>query len=162
CDDYLELVKERAHGALGDAQGQASAVAALRAALSVFARLLAPFLPYASEEIWSWFNEGSVHRAPWPESADVAALAGADADPDLLGLVGSALIGVRGAKTAAKASQKIPVELAVVRASAADAARLGLAANDLAAVGRIAELRIEPADTTEVTVAEIRLAQSEA
>ncbi len=160
CDDYLELVKERAHG--GEGQAQASAVTALRAALSAFARLFAPFLPYATEEVWSWFEAGSVHVAAWPEPAEARALAGDDADPELLGLVGRALIGVRGAKTAAKASQKTPVELAVVHAPAAEAERLRLAADDLAGVGRIAKLRIEAADVESVTVCEIRLAPTEA
>src|SRR5690606_35734575 len=112
CDDYLELVKERAHA--GSGQSQASAVTALRAALSVFVRLLAPFLPYATEEVWSWFGEGSVHRAAWPTAEEVSAIAGDDADSGLLALMGGALIGVRGAKTAAKASQKTPVEFALV------------------------------------------------
>ena len=97
-----------------------------------------------------------------PEPTEATALAGADADPDLLGLVGRALIGVRGAKTAAKASQKTPVELAIVHAPAADADRLRLAADDLAGVGRIAALRIEAADVDTVTVSEIRLAPTEA
>ena len=69
---------------------------------------------------------------------------------------------MRGAKTAAKASQKTPVELAVVHAPAAEAERLRLAADDLAGVGRIAELRIEAADVESVTVGEIRLAPTEA
>ncbi|MFT4231381.1 MAG: valine--tRNA ligase [Leucobacter sp.] len=159
CDDYLELVKERAHN--GSGQGQASAVTALRAALSVFVRLLAPFLPYATEEVWSWFGEGSVHLASWPAASEATELAGEDADAGLLGLVGGALIGVRGAKTAAKASQRTSVELAVVHAPAADRDRLELAAADLAAVGRIAELRIEAAEVDAVTVAEIRLQQQE-
>jgi valyl-tRNA synthetase len=160
CDDYLELVKERAHG--GEGQQRASAVNALRAALSVFVRLLAPFLPYATEETWSWMGEGSVHTAAWPVSGDLLELAGPDADAGLLSLVGTALIGVRGAKTAAKASQKTPVELAVVHAPAAEAGRLTLAAADLAAVGRITELRIEPAEVDAVAVAEIRLEPAEA
>ena len=159
CDDYLELVKERAHG--GEGQAQASAVAALRAALSVFVRLFAPFLPYATEEVWSWFEEGSVHRAEWPQSAELRAISGEDADLGLLALMGGALIGVRGAKTAAKASQKTQVELAVVQAPAADAERLRLAADDLAGVGRITELRIEAADVDAVTVSEIVLATTE-
>ena len=162
CDDYLELVKERAHGAVGTASDQASAVAALRTALSVFARLFAPFLPYASEEVWSWFNEGSVHTSSWPKAAELRDVAGENADEGLLALLGGALIGVRGAKTAAKASQKTPVELAVVQAASGDAERLRLAAGDLAAVGRIAELRIEAADVAETTIAEIRLAPAEA
>ncbi len=160
CDDYLELVKERAHG--GEGQAQASAVTALRAALSVFVRLLAPFLPYATEEVWSWFGEGSVHRAACPTAAETSTLAGDDADAGLLALVGGALVGIRGAKTAAKASQKTPVELAVVHAPASDADRLRLAAADLAGVGRIEELRIEATETEAVAVAEIRLAEVEA
>ncbi|MDI6024422.1 valine--tRNA ligase [Leucobacter sp. UT-8R-CII-1-4] len=159
CDDYLELVKERAHS--GEGQPQASAVAALREALSVFVRLLAPFIPYATEEVWSWFAEGSVHQAQWPTSAELIAVAGEEADLGLLSLMGGALIGVRGAKTAAKASQKTQVELAVVQAPEVDAARLRLAAEDLAGVGRITELRIEAADVAAVTVSEIVLAQAE-
>ena len=160
CDDYLELVKERAHS--GEGQPQASAVAALREALDVFVRLLAPFIPYATEEVWSWFKEGSVHRAEWPTSAALLAAAGEEADLGLLSLMGGALIGVRGAKTAAKASQKTQVELAVVQAPEAEAARLRLAADDLAGVGRITELRIEAAEVDSVTVSEIVLAPTEA
>jgi len=160
CDDYLELVKERAHSGTGTAQ--ASAVTALRSALSVFVRLFAPFLPFATEEIWSWFESGSVHRAAWPSPSEVAAFIGDEADPELLAVVGRALVGIRGAKTAAKASQKTPVSLAAVQASEADAARLRLAADDLAAVGRISELSIVAADVETVTIADIRLADAEA
>lgn len=155
CDDYLELVKERAHA--GSGQAQASAVTALRAALSIFVRLLAPFLPYATEEVWSWFNDQSVHLASWPTASEATDLAGPDADSGLLALVGSALVGIRGAKTTAKASQKTPVALAVVQAPAGDEVRLQLAADDLAAVGRIAELVIESANVASVTVVDIRL-----
>ena len=159
CDDYLELVKERAHS--GSGASQASAVRALRIALSVFVRLLAPFLPYATEEVWSWFQDGSVHRAEWPIADELSAHIGSDADAGLLDLVGSALIGIRGAKTAAKASQKTEVSLAIVHAPAAQASRIEYAADDLRAVGRIAELRIEPADVHTVTVASIELVPTE-
>ena len=162
CDDYLELVKERAHGATdADDASRASAVTALRAALSVFIRLFAPYLPFATEETWSWFNEGSVHVAAWPEASELSDLAG-DADEGLLDLVGEALIGIRGAKSEAKASQRTPVTLAVVQASASDVERLESAGHDLAAVGRIAELRIESGDVTRPTVSEIALETPEA
>lgn len=160
CDDYLELVKERAHGSTDG--GQASAVYALRTALSVFVRLFAPFLPYATEEVWSWFQDGSVHRAAWPTVDELASQRTAEADAGLLDLVGEALIGIRGAKTAAKASQKTEVTRAVIHAPADQADRIRHAADDLRAVGRIAELSIEAASVDSVTVASIDLVTAEA
>lgn len=158
CDDYLELVKERAHS--GAHEDRSSAVVALRSALSVFVRLFAPFLPYASEEVWSWFAEGSVHQSTWPEATELTELAGANADIELLDIVGQALIGVRGAKTAAKASQRTQVSFALVQAPGAVAAKLQAAAADLAAAGRIADLQIAAADVDAVTVADIQLVEA--
>lgn len=154
CDDYLELVKERAYGEASPAQ--ASAVAALKTALSVLLRLFAPVVPFAAEEAWSWSNEASVHRAPWPTTDELAARG--EAGSELLTLAGLALTGIRGAKTNAKASQKTPVLRAAI-AGPADAIRLlESAAVDLRAVGRIAELVFEEAESLEVRGVELEAA----
>jgi valyl-tRNA synthetase len=140
CDDYLELVKERAYA------GDGSSVAALREAIDVLLRLLAPVLPFATEEVWSWTHEGSVHTAEWPTLT-------ADAPTGLLPAVSAALIGIRRAKTEAQASQKTPV----VSATLAGPAILAEAADDLRAVGRIETLEFVEAE--EITVSDVVLAE---
>ncbi|TDQ03615.1 MULTISPECIES: valine--tRNA ligase [unclassified Leifsonia] len=157
CDDYLELVKERAYGEAG--AEQASAVVALRVALSTFLRLFAPVLPFAAEEAWSWSEEGSVHVAPWPEAREVAL--DWSADREVLAIVGRALTGIRGAKTAAKASQRTPVDSAVIAGPADEIAAVESGAGDLRSVGRIADLRFASADELQVTDILLAAAPSE-
>lgn len=149
CDDYLELVKERAYGEGDDASGRASAVTAMRIAMRTLLRLLAPFLPFAAEEAWSWQATGSVHAERWPDGEELMRHA-QGADAALLELTSRALTSIRGAKTAAKASQKTPVTSARIVAPAGERALLELAAGDLRSVGRIAELRFADGDALEV------------
>lgn len=151
CDDYLELVKERAYGE--QSPEQASAVAALKTALSVLLRLFAPVIPFATEEAWSWSNEGSVHSAEWPAAEELAARG--EAGVELLELASLALTGIRRAKTDAKASQKTPVSRAVIAAPADAVALLEAAAGDLRAVGRIDTLEFASAEALEVRDVEL-------
>jgi valyl-tRNA synthetase len=136
-DDYLELVKQRAYGVHGSARA-GSAVAALRQALDVLLRLFAPFLPYVTEEVWSWWREGSIHRASWP-TTDELAIAD-DADPEVYAVAAGVLTAVRKEKALAKVSLRVPAETVTVRDTSERLAKLALAETDLREAGNIGAL----------------------
>jgi valyl-tRNA synthetase len=155
CDDYVELVKERAYS--DDEAGAASAKAALALALSVQLRLLAPVMPFVTEDAWSWWQEGSVHRASWPTADEVAV----DGDPALLPAVAQALAGVRGSKSNAKVSQRTSVVRAVVSGPTSLVGLVRAGAADLRAAGRVSDLQLQESDATELTVTDVELAPAE-
>ena len=132
CDDYLELVKDRAYGGQGDAAA-ASARATLRIALDVVLRLFAPVLPYVTEEVWSWTHEGSVHRAAWPTTAE----APSGGEPEMLGAVGAALAAIRRAKSEAKVGMRAEVPSMTLVGPDGVLAHVRVAEPDLRAAGRL-------------------------
>ncbi len=135
CDDHVELVKSRAYGTGAAAE---SAQATLALALSVQLRLFAPVLPFVTEEVWSWWQTGSVHRAPWPAAAELPA----GGDPEVLPVVAAALAGVRKAKSDAKVSMRADVESATVTLPAAQVPLVEAGRADLVDAGRIAALTV--------------------
>jgi len=146
-DDYLELVKQRAYGVRGaDAAG--SAVGALRAALDVLLRAFAPFLPYATEEVWSWWREGSVHRSPWPVSDDLPD----GGDPEVYALAADVLTAVRRTKALAKLSLRARVRRVVVRDTPERLAKLALAEADLCEAGNIEKIELVESDDASIEV----------
>ena len=129
-DDYLELVKARAYGPGSHAQ---SAHAALQVALGVYLRLFAPFLPFVTEEVWSWWRQGSVHRASWPTSDELAGLTG---EPEVLEIAARVLGAVRKAKSEAKVSMRAEVTELEVTADADSLNQLRRAEPDLLEAAR--------------------------
>jgi valyl-tRNA synthetase len=143
CDDYLELVKARAYSESGDVAA-ASARAALRLCLSVMLRLLAPVLPFVTEEVWSWWQDGSIHRSPWPDSAELRRMAG-PVDDAVLSAAAAAITAIRKAKSAAGIPMREPVAALIVTAGEPEHAAIAAAGDDVLSAGRVTELRLQPA-----------------
>jgi valyl-tRNA synthetase len=135
CDNYLELVKNRAYS--GTPEAARSACAALDWTLGVFLRLLAPFLPFITEEVWGWsyaaaLKQPSVHKASWPVAEEMAAVSG---DLQVLDAARKVLEAVRTKKAAEKRSVKWPVAKLTVSCGPAQAAALKLALEDVLLAG---------------------------
>lgn len=149
CDDYVELVKRRAHGTGASAM---SAHRALAESLSVIQRLFAPFLPFASEESWSWWHDESVHRAPWPEMLSLDAMAGPEADGAMTHVVSDVLRAIRRAKSEAMVSMKAAVVRLVIADSAQRLALLRAAERDFRDAGQVDQIEMIASEAFKVLV----------
>ncbi|MDR1796638.1 MAG: valine--tRNA ligase [Clostridiales Family XIII bacterium] len=89
CDWYIELVKSRLYG--GDETSKRTAQAVLVSVLSDLLRLLHPFMPFITEEIWGYLGkDGKLIRDRWPAGrpdAPWGPLSDAAADADDAGAV---------------------------------------------------------------------------
>ncbi len=150
CDDYVELVKARAYGEGAPAEVE-SARATLALALDAVMRLFAPFLPYVTEEVWSWWRDGSVHRAEWPTAAalGVTAESPAGGDGRALTVASEVLRAIRRAKSAAKQSMR--AEVAELRVSG-DPVVFEQVRRDVVAAGNVRDVVVTESDSLTATV----------
>jgi valyl-tRNA synthetase len=149
-DDYLELVKNRAYGAHGETAA-ASARATLRLALETQLLLLAPIVPFVTDEVWSWWHDGSIHAERWPDAAALRELAG-DIDPAVADVAGEVLGEVRRAKSEAK--RRLSADVAAITVSDVGP-RLTLFAQvqrDVCDAGRVQQVATNSSDAFAVDV----------
>jgi valyl-tRNA synthetase len=147
CDDYLELVKWRAY-LNDDGAATHSARLALRTALSAVQRLLAPFLPYCTEEAWSWWHSTSVHTSSWPTPLTEDA---AD-NSVLISLASTAISAIRKAKTDAKRSMRAQVETVRVHGPADQLSAIEAIKADLRAAGNVQTFDLQPTGDHELHI----------
>jgi len=157
CDDYLELVKGRRYGEQGP-EAAGSANSALTAALSVMLRLFAPFLVFVTDEVWSWWQPGSIHQAPWPTSAELLSQladnseATRQADERAYQWATDLLFEVRKQRSEAKQPLKVPIARVTVKAEAEAVALMPIVEADLKAALRVKAFDLSVGDR-EVVVA---------
>ena len=148
-DDYVELVKSRAYE--GDEAGAASARNSLRMALSTVLRLFAPILPFVTEEVWFWWQEGSIHRQAWPDADEIRAAAG-NGDPAVAEVAAAALAELRRHKTNAKRSLVTPVVAATITDTADKLDLLRRTLTDVAAAARAKHIDLCEGDSLSAQV----------
>lgn len=157
CDNYLELAKARRYGDRG-AAGAASANGTMLLALSVLTRLFAPFLPFVTEETWSWWHDSSVHNASWPTEAEIVESLG-PLDPDAAAVYErtSEVLGeIRKQKTMQQLSPGAAVTGVTVFADDDLGARLARTRADLQAAARAETLQFAAGEGLRVELAGVR------
>jgi valyl-tRNA synthetase len=116
CDNYLEMVKTKAYEG-GKTPESRSALVTLNWSLKTFLRLFAPFMPFLTEEIWSWRYSGesvSIHKASWPMPEEIAGVE-APVHEESFAAALEVISRVRGFKTENKVSQKRPIAAVEIR-----------------------------------------------
>ena len=149
CDNYVELVKMRAYAP--EQPDARSARATLSIALSALQRLLAPFVPFVTEEVWRWWHEGSVHVAPWPSRGELPATSPA-AVGSHYGAACDVLEAIRRKKSTAKVSQRAEVALVQVQGPPPLLEAVRTVQGDLSASGTVTQWRFDEAHEVNVTV----------
>jgi valyl-tRNA synthetase len=150
CDDYLELVKGRRYGEQGS-EAAGSANAALSTALSVLLRLFAPFLPFVTEEVWSWWQDGSVHTAAWPRVEEIRS-AHFDGDRAAYEWATTVLFEVRKQRSEAKQPLKVPITKVTITAEPGAVALMPEVEADLKSALRVRTFEITAGEPRAILV----------
>ena len=143
-------MKNRAYGDGDDAR---SAAAALAVALNTMLRLFAPHLPYVTEEVWSWWQSGSIHTAPWPSATEFADAASTGDDLELYPVAGEILGAIRKAKSSEQRSLATPVARAVIIDTERRLQIFERARRDVLAAGRVEAVDLAAGDELAVSLA---------
>ena len=157
CDDYLELVKGRRYGEQGS-EAAASANSTLAASLSVLLRLFAPFLPFVTEEVWSWWKEGSIHTSPWPTRGELDVLIADDSpaarerDQQIYDQATEVLFEVRKRRSEDKKPIKVPITGVVLPDAFRSLIAIPQVEADLKSALRVKTFTIAAADVHEIKV----------
>jgi len=114
CDWYVELVKPR----LAELSDREAAQIAFQNAVSLFEgalRLLSPFMPFITEEIWHALYDGkpprkSIALAPYPRLAEAQVSAAAEAE---MAVLQDLIVSVRNIRAELKVvpKERLPIEL---------------------------------------------------
>ncbi len=162
CDNYLELAKSRTYDEELTPE-RLSACAALRMIHRALVRMLAPFVPYIAEEVWSWLYAGdpdmkpSVHASPWPSLAEFEAVPAPEAE-STYAVTLAVLDAVRKAKADANVSMAAPVAKVTVTAKPAALEVLGRTLDDIKRMLKIEAAELaegEPGETLADVVTEL-------
>lgn len=149
CDCYVELVKARAYQ--GTQEERASAVATLSWSLQSYLKLLAPFMPYVTDEIWSWgyaaeTNTPSIHKATWPNVVEVATVK-TPSEEGVLDIAAELLGKIHYAKSQAQKSLRWPVDKMELSIAKSDAFKVNVALADVIRAGRVRDDGVAVSET---------------
>jgi valyl-tRNA synthetase len=141
CDWYLELAKPVLQGEGADAAVRTETQATVAFLIDQVAKILHPFMPFLTEELWAIKGEGIEGRgllalAPWP---DLAGLADAAAEAEV-GFVVDLIGQIRSARSETNVPAAAQIPLVLVGADAAVKARVEAWRDTLIRLGRLSDI----------------------
>ena len=122
-------------------------------------RLFAPFLAFVTDEVWSWWQAGSIHRAPWPTADELLARLAGDAgatrqsDERAYQWATDVLFEVRKQRSEAKQPLKVPITKVVVKEEQPAIELLPVVEADLRAALRVQTFESTVGEPREIVVA---------